>query len=155
MYDELIRQIVARLDGRTVACAESCTAGRLSAALTSAGGASAWFRGAVVAYQVMVKRALLGVRAPAVISEPAAEQMAAGVARLLGTEVAVATTGVAGDEPQEGQPSGTVVIATSVDDCILARTYHFHGDTEAICRQAVDQALRNLLESLDSHRRAS
>jgi nicotinamide-nucleotide amidase len=150
MHEELIGQIVARLHGRNIACAESCTGGQVSVALAAAGGASAWFRGAVVAYQVPVKRALLGVHAPTVVGEPAAQEMAAGVARLLEAEVAVSTTGVAGDEPQEGQPPGTAIIATSVDGWTQSRTYHFDGDAAAVCAQVVRRALEDLLAALAS-----
>ena len=76
------------LHGRRVACAESCTAGRVAAELAAVGDAADWLIGSIVAYQTAVKRELLGVRAAVVVSSQAAEEMAAGVASLVGGEVA-------------------------------------------------------------------
>jgi nicotinamide-nucleotide amidase len=145
---ELVRDIVGTLDGRTVATAESCSGGRLGGALTSVDGASTWYRGGVVAYQEWVKRALLGVAAPSVFSERAAAEMAAGVARLLQAEVAIATSGVAGATPQQGCPQGTVFVATSVDGDARCSTHHVDGDRSAVSEGAVDIALRQVLDHL-------
>ena len=90
--DEAAKRIVAALDGRPLACAESCTAGRISATLACVGGASDWLRGGLVAYQVETKRSLLHVTAPSVLSEQAATEMVRGAADLFGARVAVATT---------------------------------------------------------------
>lgn len=147
--EELVQLIAERLDGRGVACAESCTAGALSGTVAAAGGgASEWFRGGLVAYQEAVKRELLDVGAASVVSEAAAREMAAGISRLLRAEVAVATTGVVGDEPLDGQPPGTVAIATQVDGCARSRGYRFHGSPADICERAVHQALEDLLAAL-------
>jgi nicotinamide mononucleotide (NMN) deamidase PncC len=81
--------VAAGLEGRLLACAESCTAGRVSGALAGVGGASEWLRGSLVAYQAEMKRSLLGVTAPSVLSERAAAEMATGAIRLFGAEVAV------------------------------------------------------------------
>jgi nicotinamide-nucleotide amidase len=145
---ELAAAVAARLEGRSVACAESCTAGRLSAAFAAVGGASDWLRGGVVAYQEHVKRELLGVRASTVLTERAAAEMARGVAGLLAADVAVATTGVLGDEPEDGTAPGTVYIATVVDGSMDVAERRFAGDAEEQCRQAVDAALEALLARL-------
>lgn len=66
---DLATAIVAWLGGRNLACAESCTAGRLSQAFAAVEGAQDWFRGGIVAYQVEVKRALLDVTEESVLNE--------------------------------------------------------------------------------------
>ena len=137
--------VVAWLGSRTVACAESCTAGRLSLAFAAVGGAERWFRGGLVAYQVPVKRALLGVTEPSVLNEAAAQEMAAGAASLLSADVTVATSGVVGGEPQDGVAPGTVFIATSVDGTVTAHTHRFEGEAEQVMDAAVRQALVDLL----------
>jgi nicotinamide-nucleotide amidase len=147
--------VALALDGRAIACAESCTAGRLSAALATVTGASDWFRGAVVAYQEPVKRALLDVEAASVLSEQAAAEMATGVAELLDADVSVATTGVAGEEPVDGVAPGTVFIATCVGGSVRVATHRFDGDPLTVCDSASDCALISLLDHLhaDAHRR--
>jgi PncC family amidohydrolase len=146
---DLAAALAERLDGRALACAESCTAGRIAATLAGAGGAADWLRGGLVAYQTATKRALLGVAAPSVFSEQAAIEMAAGAARLLDAEVVVATTGVLGDTPEEGVPPGTVVVATSVDGDVRASTVHVGGDTaDERCGAAVAAALQAVVDHL-------
>ncbi|MER0244198.1 nicotinamide-nucleotide amidohydrolase family protein [Streptomyces sp. HSW2009] len=105
-----------RARGETVAVAESLTGGLLSAALTEAPGASRSFRGAITAYATDVKASALGVDAALLAARGAvdaqvAAQMASGVRSALGADWGAATTGVAGPDPQDGQPVGTVHIA--------------------------------------------
>jgi nicotinamide-nucleotide amidase len=102
-----------RAVGRTVASAESLTGGLVGAALTSVPGASAVFRGGVVAYATDLKHVLLGVDAGLLdrvgaVHPDVARAMAEGVRTRLGADYGVATTGVAGPEPQDGNPPGTV-----------------------------------------------
>lgn len=116
--NELARQVGAQLEARgwRIALAESCTGGMLSHVLTNASGSSAYVLGGVVAYANEVKRDVLGVPEELLarygaVSEPAARAMAEGVRRLLGAEVGVSITGVAG--PTGGTPEkpvGTVYI---------------------------------------------
>jgi nicotinamide-nucleotide amidase len=102
----------------TLAVAESLTGGLVAGTLASVPGVSAVFRGGVVAYATDLKATLLGVdeqllqRGGAVQAE-VAEAMAAGVAQRLGALLGVATTGVAGPDPQDGRPPGTVYVAVS------------------------------------------
>jgi len=103
------------LDGRTVGCAESCTAGRITEVLAAVEFASEWFRGGLVAYQLEVKRRRLGVPAKSMYSEQCAAEMAIGAARLFDCDIVVASTGVLGDEPQDGVAPGTIFIGTFVD----------------------------------------
>jgi nicotinamide-nucleotide amidase len=104
--------------GQTVAAAESLTGGLVAAELTAAPGASATVRGSVTAYATEVKHEVLGVdgellRERGAIDAEVARQMAAGVRRVLGTDWGVATTGVAGPEPQDGKPVGMVYVAVA------------------------------------------
>ena len=105
--------------GQTLAAAESCTGGALSAKFTAMNGASSYFMGGVVSYSNEVKNRVLGVRAEdletyGAVSEPVARQMAEGVRRVCGTTWGVSTTGIAG--PTGGTPDkpvGTVWMAVA------------------------------------------
>jgi nicotinamide-nucleotide amidase len=111
---DVVAVAVAR--GTTIAVAESLTAGLVAGTLGSVPGVSAVLRGGVVAYATDLKASLLGVdaglleRGGAVQGEVAAA-MAEGVAKRLGAEFGVGTTGVAGPDPQDGQDAGTVYVA--------------------------------------------
>jgi PncC family amidohydrolase len=152
---ELAGQILARLEagGRSVAVAESLTGGLVAAALTDIPGASAAFRGGVVTYATELKASLLGVdrgmlaRHGAVYA-PVAAAMAAGVRTRLGATYGVATTGVAGPEPADGQPVGTAHIAVSAADDTVVRTVVLTGDRHLIRRLTVEHALGLLLGRL-------
>jgi nicotinamide-nucleotide amidase len=151
MHDEdLANRVAELLDGRSIATGESCTAGRIAAVLACVEQASDFLRGGVVAYQERVKRDLLGVTAESVLTCEAAEQMAAGVARLLGADVGVSTTGVAGDEMEDGTPPGTVYIGTAVDGIVTSQVHRFDGLPQDVCDQARRQALLDLAEALSA-----
>ncbi len=144
--------VVAALrgQGRSVATAESLTGGLLAAALTDVPGASAVVRGGVVSYASDVKSSVLGVDAGLLAREGAvhaevARQMAAGVCRVLGAAVGVATTGVAGPEPADGQPVGTVHVAVVAGHVVEHRELALTGDRAAIRTAAVAAALDLLL----------
>ncbi len=110
---EGLEVVVGRLlvrAGLRLAVAESLTGGMVGARLTTVPGASDWFAGGLVAYGSDVKRALLGVGPGPVVSEQAAREMALGVVRLLGADVGLSLTGVAGPAPQDDQPPGTVFV---------------------------------------------
>lgn len=101
---------------QTVAVAESLTGGLLAAALTETPGASATFRGGVVAYATDLKSRLLGVdadllRRVGAVDGAVAEALARGVRERLGASWGVGVTGVAGPDPQDGKPVGTVFVA--------------------------------------------
>ena len=150
MEDEDLGRRVAELLGeRTIATAESCTAGRVAEVLASVEKATEFFRGGIVAYQDEIKRGLLDVAAESVISAAAAAEMAAGAARLFDADVTVSTTGVAGDEAADGVPPGTVFIATSVDGEVGSSVHRFDGSPEEVCDQARRQALVELIEAMD------
>ncbi|MFL6113869.1 MAG: CinA family protein [Catenulispora sp.] len=142
---DLIRRATAA--GRTLAVAESLTGGLVAAALTAVPGASAVFRGSVTAYATAAKASILGVdadllaRAGAVDAE-VARQMAAGVRRLFGADIGLATTGVAGPTEQDGKPVGLVYLACSVGDgAPVAVELRLAGDREAVRAETVFRTL--------------
>lgn len=149
MIDEdVARAIAEALRGRTVATAESCTAGRVAAAIAGVEGAAAFLRGGVIAYHEEVKRDLLGVTASSIYSTQAAAQMALGAAAVLGADVAVATSGVVGGDPVDGVAPGTVFVGTVVDGRVDARDHVFAGTPEQVCDAARRRALLDLLDRL-------
>jgi nicotinamide-nucleotide amidase len=112
--EDVVRTATAA--GVTVAVAESLTGGAVTDTLVGVPGASVVLRGAVVAYATDVKRDVLGVDATLLAEHGAvhpdiARAMARGVRTLLGADLGVATTGVAGPDPQDGHPPGTVHVA--------------------------------------------
>ena len=111
--------------GWTIGTAESLTAGLVVAALVDVPGASANVRGGIAAYATDVKETVLGVDSGLLarvgaVDEEVARQMARGARRVLEADVAIATTGVAGPDPQDGQAVGTVyiAIATPLDETV-------------------------------------
>ena len=106
--------LVAR--GLTLAVAESLTGGLVASRLVDVPGASAWFRGGVVSYATDVKFSVLDVPEGPVVTAEAAAAMATGVRDLLGADVGLGVTGVAGPDSAEGQPPGTVFLAVVVGD---------------------------------------
>lgn len=155
-------EVVAALvsGGRSIATAESLTGGLVCAELTAVPGASAVVRGAVVAYATELKARVLDVDADLLaaggaVQAEVARQMATGVCRVLGADLGVATTGVAGPDPQDGRPVGTVFVAAAFDGQVAVRELALSGDRASIRRQSVEQALGLVLELLrgaeDSH----
>src|SRR5262249_49516857 len=96
--------------GLTIGLAESVTAGLVAARLTDPPGASAVVRGSIVSYASDVKFDVLGVPPGPVVTGAAAEAMALGARRVLGADVGLALTGVAGPDTQDGQPVGTLFV---------------------------------------------
>jgi nicotinamide-nucleotide amidase len=142
--DQPMAQVVCDLlsaAGLTIATAESVTGGLVAARLTDAAGASDTVRGGVVSYASDVKWSLLDVPEGPVVTEEAAAAMAEGVARVLGADVAVATTGVAGPAPAEGVPPGTVCLATWVDGEAETLTVRLPGDRDQVRQFAVISVL--------------
>ncbi len=102
--------------GLSLAAAESLTGGMIGSRLCDVPGASDVFRGGVVSYASDVKFDVLGVPEGPVVTEDAARAMATGVRRVIGADVGIAATGVAGPDEQEGRPAGTVCLAVVVGD---------------------------------------
>lgn len=148
-------EVVASLarHGMTIAVAESLTGGLVVAELVSVPGASAVVRGGVVAYATDLKASLLGVDAALLaahgpIHPEVAEQMAEGVRVRLGAEVGVATTGVAGPDPQDGHAPGEVWLGFATPGGTRAERLDLAGDRAAIRRATVDALLGMLAVAL-------
>jgi competence/damage-inducible protein CinA-like protein len=144
--------ILALLEAQnqSLAAAESCTGGRISAALTSIAGASRSFAGAIVAYDNAVKVAQLGVGAATLerygaVSEEVAREMARGARERLGTDLALATTGIAGPTGGSAEkPVGLVWFGLADARGVRTSKFVFRGDREAIVSRATTMGL-NLL----------
>ncbi|MFE7315905.1 CinA family protein [Streptomyces sp. NPDC057555] len=145
---------------QSLAVAESLTGGLVAGELTGVPGASRVVRGAVTAYATDVKRDLLGVDGALLADRGAvdgevARQMARGVRRVLDADWGIATTGVAGPEPQDGQPVGTVYVAVQGPDGEeQIRRLALTGDRDRIRRDSVDAVLALLLSELTENVRA-
>ena len=145
---------ILRHRGLTMATAESCTGGNIAHEITAIAGSSDYFVGGVVSYHRDVKEKQLGVSASdidtyGVVSKTVAEQMATGVCRLLGTDCAVATTGVAG--PGGGTPDtpvGTVWMAARCGDRMVSQCKHIPGHRQRVIARATNDALLLLLSIL-------
>lgn len=146
--------------GQTLAVAESLTGGLVAAELTAVPGASAAFRGSVTAYATALKRDVLGVDGTLLAERGAvdpevAKQMAAGVRALLGAAWGIATTGVAGPEPQDGHAVGTVFVAVSGPyggEKVVA--LRLNGGRAEIRRESVRSVLELLSGELRENARA-
>ncbi len=112
MESEVLRLCESR--GWTLGVAESLTGGFIGGRIANVPGASQTYRGSVASYATEVKREVLGVTAEHVVSEEAAKQMAEAAQRVLGADVGIAATGVAGPDEMEGQPVGTVFYAFAI-----------------------------------------
>ena len=133
-----------RRQNLTLAVAESLTGGLVGARLTSVPGASDVLRGAVVSYASDVKYQLLDVPEGPVVNAAAAKAMASGVCNVLGSDVGLATTGVAGPSMQENQPVGTVYLGLAIDGQAEAHHVRLPGDRDRIRQFSVINLL-NLL----------
>ena len=139
--------------GQTVATAESLTGGLLCAALVDVPGASDILRGGVVAYLPQSKTEVLGVDPDLIervgtVHPDVAAAMAEGAIRVMDSTWGVATTGVAGPEPSEGKPVGTVHVSVAGPGGVQTRDLSLHGDRALVREQAVDAALSLLIGRL-------
>ncbi len=147
MEDAVAHRLLAR--DSTLAVAESITGGLIASRLVNVPGASAWFRGGVVSYASEVKFALLGVARGPVVSSDAAESMARGVRTLLGADIGLSVTGVAGPNEQEGQPAGTVFVGFAMGDRVGHVALRLPGDRPRIRAYSAISALDVLRRELD------
>lgn len=132
--------------GETVAVAESLTGGALAAALVDVPGVSATFRGGLIAYATELKSELLGVDAALLarrgpVDPDVAVAMAAGVRERLGATWGLATTGVAGPDPQDGHVPGVCFVAIAGPDGSSVDSLALDGDRAAVRAAAVAAAL--------------
>lgn len=142
-----------RAVGATLSCAESLTAGLLAATVASVPGASAVLRGGLVVYATDLKATLLGVPYEVLdrygaVSEQCARAMATGAAARCGSTYALALTGVAGPDPQEGHPPGHVCLALAAPGGVRSRSVALPGDRDAVRTAAVEVALSWLVADL-------
>lgn len=139
----------------TVATAESCTGGKVASLITSVSGSSEYYKGSVVSYCNEVKADVLGVsRADlekyGAVSSTVAEQMASGVRRLLKTDYAVATTGIAGPTGgSDEKPVGTVWIAVATPTKVVSRKYVFGKDRSINIERFAASALSMLIVEME------
>ncbi|WP_062650914.1 CinA family protein [Streptomyces maremycinicus] len=156
---EAVRLLTVREE--TLAVAESLTGGLVAAEITAVPGASRVFRGSVTAYATDLKHALLAVDADLLAARGAvdaqvAAEMAAGVRKALGADWGIATTGVAGPDPQDGQPVGTVFVAVDGPSGAASgsagggkvEALRLNGDRAEIRRESVRSVLALLLTEL-------
>lgn len=153
------RTVLSLLAGRgeTLATAESLTGGLVAATIVDVPGASAVFRGGIVAYATELKAALVGVpedlldeRGP--VDPDVALALARGVRERCGADWGLATTGVAGPDPQDGQPVGRVYVAVSGPGVSEVRELTLDGDRPAIRAGSVAAVLVLLKDTLVSAR---
>ncbi len=155
--DETLAEVIGRIlkvNGKTLAVAESCTGGFVSHLITSVPGSSAYYRGSVTAYSNQVKEKILGVKVSALqqygaVSEEVAKEMALGVKQALNADIAVSTTGIAGpDGGSEEKPVGTVWIAVSTEKSTIAQKFVFGGNRERNITRTAQTALQMLRKIL-------
>ena len=133
---------LCRSRGLTLGLAESVTGGLVAGRLTSVPGASEVFRGSVVSYASEVKFDVLGVPAGPVVSESAAIAMAEGARRVLGSDVALSLTGVAGPSEQDGQPVGTLWVGVALPGQVTTATaLRMPGQRDQMRQMSVISAL--------------
>jgi nicotinamide-nucleotide amidase len=163
--EENVRQLVKDVANRfyaqeiMLATAESCTGGWIAQVVTSIPGSSNWFDSGFVTYSNAAKRRLLAVpgallaeHGPGAVSEAVVKAMAAGAIANSAADVAVATSGIAGpDGGTEDKPVGTVWIGWAHrDGRCRARLHHFEGDRYSVRLRTVEQALKGILDLLDT-----
>ncbi len=128
--------------------AESVTGGLVAGRITNVPGASDVFRGCVVSYASEVKFDVLGVPEGPVVSEAAAAAMAVGAQRVLGADVALSLTGVAGPAEQDGMPVGTLCVGIAIGDAVMTRTLRMPGLRDQMRQMSVISALDLLRRAL-------
>ena len=151
--DQYIERIVADLlinKGLCVSTAESCTGGTIAQMITSMAGASAYYKGSVVAYDNDIKTKVLGVSKVEIeedgaVSERVVKSMVEGALKLMKSDVAIATSGIAG--PNGGtieKPVGTTWIAVGNKNCIVAEQFQFGNHREKNINRSSATALNML-----------
>ncbi len=149
--DDTMESVVLQLlrdRGMSLGLAESVTGGLVAGRITNVPGASEVFRGSIVSYSSEVKFDLLGVPPGPVVSEGAAAAMARGAQQVLGCDVALALTGVAGPDEQDGMPVGTLCVGIAIRDEVHTRTLRLPGQREQMRQMSVITALDLLRRTL-------
>ena len=157
MVNDLVYTLVQTLKdvGKTIATAESCTGGLLGKRITDISGSSAVYPGGIISYASRVKHEILGVDqadldALGPVSAAVAQQMAENVRRVIGADLGVGITGIAGPNSDDtGRPVGLVYVAAADGRRTLIRERRFDGDRAAVREQAAEAAAELALELLD------
>jgi nicotinamide-nucleotide amidase len=140
-----------RARGWTLGVAESLTGGLIGARIVNVPGASEVFRGTIGAYATDVKRSVLGVTAESVVTEEAARQMAEGAQRVLGADVGISATGVAGPTEQDGVAVGTVFFGVALPGKpVEVVSTRLPGDRERLRQFSTISLLSLLRQRLDA-----
>lgn len=145
--------------GLQLAVAESCTGGMLGEWVTAVPGSSAYFLGGVLSYSDRVKTGVLGVppvtlREHGAVSAETAIVMARGVLKLVGADIALSVTGVAGpDGGTEAKPVGLTYIALVTGDEEIIERHIWDGDRALIREQSAQRALHLILETLSNEQK--
>jgi nicotinamide-nucleotide amidase len=140
--------------GLTLGLAESVTGGLIGARLTAAPGASSWFRGSIVSYASEVKFDVLDVPEGPVVNAETAEAMARGARRVLGSDIGLSVTGVAGPAEQDGEKPGTVFVGLAREEGVESVRLQLPGDRERVRQFATISALDLLRHRLMAPARA-
>lgn len=152
--NDIVQQLAKalRTHGWTLSAAESCTGGLLSGALTALPGSSDYYLGGIIAYSNPVKHRILGVEERLLstfgaVSEQTAAAMAEGTVRLMGSDMAISVTGIAGPESDgTRKPVGLVYIGISGIKGTRVARYQFSGERQNIRSCSVTAALRQALD---------
>lgn len=155
--DESMSEVLGKLlkdRELTIACAESCTGGNIAHKITEIPGSSAYFLGSVVSYSNDVKAEVLRVNRNnlnrfGAVSQQVAEDMARGASRLMRSDCALATTGIAGPEGgTKFKPVGTVWMAVKYNDQIVSELINFKGDRNEVIESATNHVMFMLIKLL-------
>ena len=155
--DKTVAQVLGELLTErelTVSCAESCTGGNIAHRITQVPGSSAYFLGSVVSYSNEVKANVLGVPrrdidSHGAVSRPVVEAMAKGASKLMRSDCAIATSGIAGpDGGTKFKPVGTVWIAAKCGEKIVSECIHFKGDRNTVIESATNHGMVMLINLL-------
>lgn len=151
MMMKLSCDVIAALQGRTLATAESCTGGGIGAALTAVPGSSAVYKGGIISYTDELKYRLLGVdrellNVHGAVSSCVAEEMALGARLGLNADIAISVTGLVGPGGDSfGNPVGRVFIGYSDERKTISRKFRFEGNRDTVRLKAVETALQIIL----------
>ncbi|MDT0552483.1 competence/damage-inducible protein A [Urechidicola vernalis] len=151
--EQLIGELLNK-ENATIATAESCTGGAIAKKITSIPGASAYFKGSIVAYDAAVKEELLGVNPEiinefSVVSSEVATEMALGVQKSLNVDYAIATTGNAGPTSDDTDKTvGVVFIALATPKGVFTKEYYFGKPRQKVIERTTSMALELLKNEL-------
>ena len=145
--------MLLKAHGKTVGTAESCTGGEIAHLITTVPGSSAWYLGSVVSYAVSVKEKILGVphaviEKHGVVSSEVAAAMAEGARKVIGSDYAVATTGLAGPGGDETWPEGTVWVGVATSRGVRTRKFQYRNDRKRNIQRFAASALHFLLTTI-------